>query len=212
MIAREDALQRAGYQRVAGVDEAGRGPLAGPVVAAAVVLRRALADACAATAWLASIFDSKQLSASRRSALCDALMHGDSPFHISIGMASVDEIDRLNILCATQTAMRRALGGLVVLPDYVLVDGNRPIPHLDLVQECVVKGDARCLSVAAASIVAKVTRDRLMCEYATLYPEYGFAEHKGYGTARHLRALREHGHCPLHRRSFTVRAVAAELF
>jgi len=212
LIAREDALQRAGYQRVAGVDEAGRGPLAGPVVAAAAALRLTIGAACAATAWLASIFDSKQLNAARRAALCDALTQDNSPFQIGVGMASVDEIDRINILGATQAAMRRALDGLALVPDYVLVDGNRPIPRLALAQECVVKGDARCLSIAAASIVAKVTRDRLMCAYAALYPEYGFEEHKGYGTARHLRALRAHGRCPLHRRSFAVRALAAELF
>ncbi|MBS0293966.1 MAG: ribonuclease HII [Proteobacteria bacterium] len=176
---------------VAGVDEAGRGPLAGPVVAAAVIL-----DELQPIAGLA---DSKTLSAARRERLFDEIRA--KALCCSIAEASVEEIDRLNILQATMLAMRRAVQGLRLKPRLVLVDGNR-LPQLDTPAEAIVKGDARVAAISAASILAKVTRDRWCAELHAQYPQYGFAGHKGYGTAEHLAALQAHGACPQHRRSF----------
>jgi len=176
---------------VAGVDEAGRGPLAGPVVAAAVVL-----DDLHPIAGLA---DSKKLSATRREALFDEIRA--KALCCSIAEASVEEIDRLNILQATLLAMRRAVLGLRLKPKMVLVDGNR-LPTLDMPAEAIVKGDALVPAISAASILAKVHRDRWCVQVDEQYPQYGFAGHKGYGTALHMAALREHGACIHHRRSF----------
>jgi len=175
----------------AGVDEAGRGPLAGPVVAAAVVL-----DELRPIPGLA---DSKVLSPARREALFDQIRAHALCF--AIAEASVEEIDRLNILQATLLAMQRAVAGLRLRPGLVLVDGNR-LPVLDCTAEAVVGGDALVQAISAASILAKVHRDRWCAEVHAHYPQYGFAAHKGYGTAEHLLALRTHGACPLHRRSF----------
>lgn len=177
---------------VCGVDEAGRGPLAGPVVAAAVILRPdAVPDGLA---------DSKKLTAKRRDHLYECLL---SDAETAIGISDVDEIDRLNILRASLLAMQRAVESL---PSYsslslALVDGNQP-PPLACRHQTLVRGDALCLSIAAASIIAKVTRDRMMQEYAALYPQYGFEKHAGYGTAAHLTALETHGVSPIHRQSF----------
>ncbi|QDL54318.1 ribonuclease HII [Rhodoferax aquaticus] len=176
---------------IAGVDEAGRGPLAGPVVAAAVIL-----DEMNPIAGLA---DSKVLSAARREALFDEIRA--KALCCAIAEASVEEIERLNILQATMLAMRRAVEGLRLKPAKVLVDGNR-IPVLGVLAEAVVKGDAFISAISAASILAKVHRDRWCEEVDHLYPEYGFAKHKGYGTAQHLAALRFHGACPQHRKTF----------
>ena len=177
---------------VAGVDEAGRGPLAGPVVAAAVIL-----DDLNPIAGLA---DSKKLTAARREALFDEIRA--KALCCSIAEASVQEIDELNILQATMLAMRRAVMGLRLKPVLVLVDGNR-IPVLDMHAEAIVKGDALVKAISAASILAKVHRDR-WCEHLDAqYPAYGFAGHKGYGTPAHLTALQAHGACPEHRRSFS---------
>ena len=176
---------------VAGVDEAGRGPLAGPVVAAAVIL-----DDLHPIAGLA---DSKKLTAARREALFDEIRARALCF--SIAEASVEEIDRLNILQATLLAMRRAVLGLRLKPKMVLVDGNR-LPTLDMPAEAIVKGDALVPAISAASILAKVHRDRWCVQVDEQYPQYGFAGHKGYGTALHMAALREHGACIHHRRSF----------
>lgn len=176
---------------VAGVDEAGRGPLAGPVVAAAVIL-----DDLHPIAGLA---DSKKLTAARREALFDEIRARALCF--SIAEASVEEIDRLNILQATLLAMRRAVLGLRLKPKMVLVDGNR-LPTLDIPAEAIVKGDALVPAISAASILAKVHRDRWCVQVDEQYPQYGFAGHKGYGTAVHMAALREHGACIHHRRSF----------
>jgi ribonuclease HII len=182
---------------VAGVDEAGRGPLAGPVVAAAVIL-----DELKPIAGLA---DSKALSARRRERLYDQI-RADA-LACCIAEASVEEIDRLNILGATLLAMQRAVAGLRLVPRLVRVDGNR-LPALAVPAEAVVGGDATVAAIAAASILAKVHRDRLCAALHELHPAYGFAAHKGYPTAEHLRALREHGACAAHRRSFApVRAV-----
>lgn len=177
---------------MAGVDEAGRGPLAGPVVAAAVIL-----DDLRPIAGLA---DSKKLTAARREALFDQIRA--KALCCSIAEASVEEIDRLNILQATLLAMRRAVQGLRLKPALVLVDGNR-LPVLDVPAEAIVKGDALVAAISAASILAKVHRDRWCAQVHEQFPQYGFAGHKGYGTAAHLAALRMHGACPLHRRSFS---------
>jgi len=177
---------------VAGVDEAGRGPLAGPVVAAAVIL-----DDLKPIAGLA---DSKTLSPRQRERL-SAEIHARA-LCFSVAQASVEEIDRLNILQATLLAMRRAVMGLRLKPHKVLVDGNR-LPTLDIVAEAVVQGDRKVPAISAASILAKVARDRWCLEIDAEYPAYGFAAHKGYGTAQHLLALQTHGATPWHRRSFS---------
>ena len=176
---------------VAGVDEAGRGPWAGPVVAAAVILDDQRP--------IAGLADSKKLSPARREALFDEIRAHALCF--SIAEASVEEIDRLNILQATLLAMRRAVQGLRLKPVMVLVDGNR-LPVLDVPAEAIVKGDARVQAISAASILAKVHRDRWCAQLHERYPQYGFAGHKGYGTAAHMAALRAHGACPEHRRTF----------
>jgi ribonuclease HII len=176
---------------MAGVDEAGRGPLAGPVVAAAVIL-----DDLNPIKGLA---DSKKLTPLRREKLYDEIRA--KALCCSIALATVEEIDALNILQATMLAMKRAVEGLRLKPNKVLVDGNR-LPALAILAEAIVKGDALVPSISAASILAKVYRDRWCVEFHLEYPQYGFAGHKGYGTAVHLAALREHGACPQHRRSF----------
>lgn len=176
---------------LAGVDEAGRGPLAGPVVAAAVILDD--------RAPIKGLADSKQLTALRREKLYDEIRA--KALCCSVAQASVEEIDQLNILQATLLAMRRAVLGLRLKPAKVLVDGNR-LPTLDVLAEAIVSGDALVPSISAASILAKVTRDRLLCELHLQHPEYGFNQHKGYGTAQHMQALRVHGALAVHRRSF----------
>ena len=183
---------------IAGVDEAGRGPLAGPVFAAAVIL-----DARQPVKGLA---DSKQLSALKRERLFDEIRA--KALCCSIAQASVQEIDELNILQATMLAMRRAVDGLRLRPAKVLVDGNR-IPVLDILAEAIVQGDALIPSISAASILAKVQRDRWCVELDVRFPQYGFAKHKGYGTLQHMTALRTLGACEQHRKSF--RPVAAAL-
>jgi len=187
---------RAGYRRVVGVDEAGRGPLAGPVVVAAVALPPELV--------VPGLYDSKQLTARQRERLYAQLT---TLAGVAIGLAVIDvaTIDRVNILRATHLGMRQAAEQLA--PDFILVDGL-PVPGLPCASRNLVHGDARCASIAAASIIAKVTRDRLMVQAETDYPGYGFARHKGYGTAEHLAALQRLGPCPLHRRSFAPVAAA----
>lgn len=176
---------------IAGVDEAGRGPLAGPVVAAAVILDDRHP--------IAGLADSKKLSAAQRERLFDLIYA--RALCCAVGSASVQEIDSLNILQATLLAMRRAVEGLRLTPFKVLVDGNR-LPILPVCAEAVIGGDALVAEISAASIVAKVHRDRWCAQLHAQYPEYGFADHKGYGTVRHLAALRQLGACPEHRRSF----------
>lgn len=185
------ALQWAARGLIAGVDEAGRGPLAGPVVAAAVILDDLHP--------IAGLNDSKQLSAPRRERLFDEIRAKALCF--TVAQASVQEIESLNILQATLLAMQRAVLGLRLPPKLVLVDGNR-LPQLPIRCEAVVKGDALIAAISAASILAKVTRDRDCQELDALYPAYGFARHKGYGTAQHLEALRTYGACPQHRKTF----------
>lgn len=198
LLALEREKQREGFCFIAGVDEVGRGPLAGPVVAAAV----RFADYAAIPD---RVNDSKVLSEASRVEL-DGLLRAIPELDFAIGMASVAEIDDLNILRATHLAMSRAVAQLRSV-DFVLVDG-RPVRGLSVPSLAVVKGDGKSASIAAASIIAKVYRDRLMVELDTVYPGYGFAEHKGYGTAKHLAALAELGVCEIHRRSFApVRAI-----
>lgn len=187
----EEQLRAEGYTAVCGIDEAGRGPLAGPVVAAAVIL--------APGTELPGVNDSKKLSEKKREALFDYIK--ENALAYSIGRASEQEIDEINILQATFLAMRRAVEALSVPAGYALVDGNR-IQGLDIPAQCVIGGDGKVLSIAAASILAKVTRDREMRELAKQYPEYGFEKHKGYGTKAHYQAIEEHGICPIHRKTF----------
>lgn len=199
MLRFEQEAWAGGFWRVAGVDEAGRGPLAGPVVAAAIVFEKDFLEAEARQS-LAGIDDSKKLPASRREFFF-ARLSACPQARIGVASASVEEIDALNILRATHLAMARALQQLAPLPEFALVDGL-PVKGLPVPHRAIVGGDAASLSIAAASILAKVTRDRLMVELAAQFPAYGFDRHKGYGTKAHLDALRRHGPCPAHRRSF----------
>lgn len=176
---------------IAGVDEVGRGPLVGAVVTAAVILDPARP--------IAGLADSKKLSEKRRLALFDEIR--ENALAWSLGRAEPEEIDQLNILHATMLAMQRAVAGLTVTPEYVLIDGNR-CPSLPMPSMTVVKGDSLVAEISAASIIAKVTRDREMAELDAVFPQYGFAQHKGYPTAQHLAMLTEHGATPHHRRSF----------
>ena len=187
----EREAYRRGFQLVSGIDEVGRGPLAGPVVAAAVILPRQVE--------LPGVKDSKCLTASQREACREEIL----ACAVSVGIGCIEpaEIDRINILQATFKAMLQAVKELEAQPDFLLIDGPYKLP-LSIPQKGLPRGDQRSLSIAAASIVAKVHRDRLMSEYHALYPAYDFARNKGYGTARHLEALRRHGPCPLHRLSF----------
>ena len=188
----ERTLQKQGYRCVAGIDEAGRGPLAGPVSVAAVILP--------STFKHKHLTDSKLLSETRRESIYEELTETEGViWHVVL--VEVEEIDRVNILQATYMGMKRAVTGLSQQPEAVLIDGL-PVPDFPLPQEALVKGDARSFSIAAASVIAKVTRDRYMHEAAQRHPEYGFERHKGYGTREHLEALRKHGPCPIHRRSF----------
>jgi ribonuclease HII len=187
----ERQCYRAGYRNIAGIDEAGRGPLAGPVVAAAVIFPRG---------WMSDeIVDSKRLSAQRREELFEKVL--SSARSVGIGVVGEGEIDRTNILQATLAAMKMAVLKLSPLPDHLLVDGMNGIP-IGMPQKLIRKGDAISISIAAASIIAKVTRDRIMMKYHERYPQYNFAKHKGYGTREHLEAIREFGCCELHRMTF----------
>jgi len=203
-------LWAAGVHRVAGVDEAGRGPLAGPVVAAAAILPTRWAQT-GLPAELAGLNDSKQLTESQREKYFTFLT---ACAEIEFGIALVDAgvIDEINILQATHRAMNDALAQLSPLPPHALVDG-RPVKTLRVPQTAIVKGDARSYSIAAASVLAKVTRDRLMLEYHAQFPAYGFDEHKGYGTAKHLAAIAQYGACPIHRKSFApLKPIEPKLF
>ena len=188
----ENAAKAKGFKTVCGIDEAGRGPLAGPVCAACVVLRDG--------EMIEGLNDSKKLTEKKREALFKEIT--EKAVDYSIAMASEQEIDEINILQATFLAMRRAFDGLTkVSPDYALIDGNKT-PGLPIEQEAVIKGDARSASVAAASILAKVTRDRYMMNMDQVYPQYCFSKHKGYGTKLHYQCLDEYGPSPVHRQTF----------
>ena len=187
----ERELHTQGVGLICGVDEAGRGPLAGPVCAAAVILP--------AEAELPGLNDSKKLSEKKREQLFPEIQRIALAW--SVAFATVEEIEERNILGATMLAMNRAIAGLSLKPELALIDGNRN-KEIEMPSRCVVHGDARCASIAAASILAKVSRDRLMVELSREYPQYGFEQHKGYGTRAHYEALREYGPCPAHRPSF----------
>ena len=179
------------YQWICGIDEAGRGPLAGPVVAAAVILPKGLE--------ILYVNDSKQLSETRREELYEEIM--EKAVSVGVGIVGPEQIDAINILQATYEAMRCAIKKLDPQPQLLLNDAVT-IPSVSYHQVPIIKGDAKSISIAAASIIAKVTRDRMMREYDTIFPEYGFAKHKGYGSAAHMEAIRTYGMCPIHRRSF----------
>ncbi len=189
-IYEQTAMSR-GFTAVCGIDEAGRGPLCGPVCAAAVILPEGLE--------LEGINDSKKLTEKKREALFDIIT--EKAIAYSVAMVSAEEIDEINILQATFKAMRMAVEGLPVKSDFAYIDGNQR-PGLGITEETIVKGDAKCISIAAASILAKVSRDRYMVEMDKKYPEYRFAKHKGYGTKLHYEMIAEHGICPEHRRTF----------
>lgn len=191
MCCYEKEMQAAGYMRIVGVDEAGRGPLAGPVVAAAVILPD--------DAYLPGLNDSKKLSEKRRLELEQQIKEQALAWSCSIANHLL--IDRINILNASKLAMLRAIHKLQTQPDFILIDGNMGLDS-PLPQRSIIKGDSLSVSIAAASILAKCTRDRLMLQLDQIYPEYKFAQHKGYPTAQHKEILREQGPCPIHRRSF----------
>ncbi len=188
----EQMVADKGYRAVCGVDEAGRGPLAGPVVAAAVILPP--------NTTLEGLADSKKLSATRREILFEEIVKLGLP--CAVGIMDNESIDKMNILKASLMAMRKAVMDLKPAPDFVLVDGEYPIPKIEQPQFAIISGDRRCRCIAAASIVAKVTRDRIMDRYEALYPSFSFSQHKGYPTQAHLEELREHGPCKIHRKSF----------
>lgn len=187
----EQEARRCGYRRIAGIDEAGRGPLAGPVVAAAVILP--------VHVRLVGVDDSKQLSEAERERLYPAIL--EKAVGVGIGVADAGEIDALNILEATRLAMRRAIENVAPSPDYLLTDAVI-LPEVRIPLRPIIKGDALSLSIAAASIIAKVTRDRLMAAHHERFPQYNFLSHKGYGTAEHLQMLAQFGPCAIHRRTF----------
>lgn len=191
LFAYEAIARHQGYGNVAGIDEAGRGPLAGPVVAAAVILPYGLD--------IPSLDDSKKLSAKARNSLFEEI--NAKAIAVGTGVSDHLVIDRINILQATLRAMGLAVKALSVQPDFLIIDGINTI-HADIPQKAIKKGDSLSASIAAASIVAKVTRDRMMAEYDLQYPEYGFSGHKGYGSAAHLAAVAKFGPCPIHRKSF----------
>ncbi len=188
----ENLAKQKGYKFICGVDEAGRGPLAGPVCAAAVILPE--------NCEIEGLNDSKKLTEKKREQLYDVIIEKAVAYSVAFG--SVEEIEEHNILNATYIAMNRAIDGLSQKADFALIDGNRVPKGISVPCETVVKGDAKSCSIAAASILAKVTRDRLLLEYAEKYPEYGFEKHKGYGTAVHYDAIHQHGVLPIHRISF----------
>lgn len=190
---REDELRKKGFQFICGIDEAGRGPLAGPVVIASVIMPE--------DSMIEGVNDSKKISEKKREKIYDQILEEA----ISYGVAIIgqDEIDEINILNATKKGLTVSLQELSQRPDLILVDALSGIDTLGIPYDSIIKGDAKCYSIAAASIIAKVTRDRIMREWDKVYPEYGFEKHKGYGTSAHISAIKEHGLCPIHRRSFT---------
>jgi len=192
MLIYEGELTNLGYLNIAGVDEAGRGPLCGPVVAAAVILP--------ANLYIEGINDSKKLSEKKREKIYEQIVNNKDIF-FSIGISDVDVIEKVNILNATKLAMIQAVKGLNIKPDFVLIDGNQKI-DIDMQSQTLVSGDSKSASIAAASIIAKVTRDRMMYKYEKEYPEYSFGKHKGYGTKVHIEAIKKYGLCKIHRPSF----------
>ncbi len=193
MLIHERSLWERGLLHICGVDEAGRGPLAGPVAAAAVIFPQ--------DCLIPGINDSKKLSAKKRESLFEEIT--EKAMAVGVGIVSEKEIDKINILQASFKAMRMAIGRLKIQPDHLLIDGHG-LPEKFYPQTAIVGGDRKSCSIAAASIIAKVTRDRMMIDFDAKYPEYGFAKHKGYGTKQHIEAIHRHGPCEIHRRSFRV--------
>ena len=192
MLINENELRQKGYNYICGIDEAGRGPLCGPVVASAVILDKDII--------IEGVNDSKKLTEKKREELYDKIM--SKALSVGVGMADINEIEELNILGATKLAMTRAVENLKIKPDYVLIDGNQNVKTIEIEQQTLVSGDSKSLSIACASIIAKVTRDRLLRDMDEKYPEYGFAKHKGYGTKAHIEAIKKYGITDIHRPSF----------
>ncbi|MBQ9658601.1 MAG: ribonuclease HII [Clostridia bacterium] len=193
----ENDLHKKGFKYICGIDEAGRGPLAGPVVVASVVMPE--------NSMIEGINDSKKISEKKREELYDKIIN--EAISYGVGIVGQDEIDDINILNATKKGLTSSLQELTVKPDLILVDALEHINTLGIPYESIIKGDAKAYSISAASIIAKVTRDRIMREWAKVYPEYGFDGHKGYGTAKHIQAIKEHGICSIHRKTFTKKFV-----
>ena len=189
----EEEIYNTGVETICGIDEAGRGPLAGPVVVAAVIMPR--------DSFIEGVNDSKKVSEKKRELLYDLITKEAIAW--GVGIIDQKEIDRINILNATKEGLTTAIKNLEVKPDRIIVDALKGIDTLGIPYTSIIKGDAKCYSIAAASIIAKVTRDRIMREWDSVYPQYGFSGHKGYGTAKHIVAIKEYGLCPIHRRSFT---------
>ena len=189
----ENELRKSGFKTICGIDEAGRGPLAGPVVVASVIMPD--------NSMIEGINDSKKISEKKREKLYDQIL--EEAISYGVGIIGHDEIDEINILNATKKALTLSLKELTVKPDLIIVDALTHIDTMGIPYESIIKGDAKCYSISAASIIAKVTRDRIMREWDNVYPEYGFQQHKGYGTAKHISAIKEYGLCPIHRKSFT---------
>ena len=188
----ENQLRSKGFEFICGIDEAGRGPLAGPVVVASVIMP--------ADSIIEGVNDSKKVSEKKREKLYDLIL--EEAISYGVGIIGQDEIDDINILNATKKSLTMSLKELDKKPDLIIVDALTHIDTLGIPYESIIKGDAKCYSIAAASIIAKVTRDRIMIEWDKVYPQYGFATHKGYGTAAHIKAIKEYGPCPLHRKTF----------
>ena len=188
----ENDLRNKGYKYICGIDEAGRGPLAGPVVVASVIMPE--------NSMIEGVNDSKKVSEKKREKLYDLIL--EEAISYGVGIIGQDEIDEINILNATKKGLTTSLKELTAKPDLIIVDALTHIDTLGIPYESIIKGDAKCYSISAASIIAKVTRDRIMREWDKIYPQYGFAQHKGYGTSAHINALKEYGPCPLHRRAF----------
>ena len=188
----EEDIYSQGMEYICGIDEAGRGPLAGPVVVASVIMPK--------DSMIEGVNDSKKVSEKKREKLYDEII--ENAISYSVGIIDQKEIDRVNILNATKAGLTESIRGLKVKPDIILVDALKGIDTCGIPYQSIIKGDAKCYSIAAASIIAKVTRDRIMRQWHEIYPEYNFIQHKGYGTAAHIAAIKEHGLCPLHRLSF----------
>ena len=193
----EKDLYQKGFKNICGIDEAGRGPLAGPVVIAGVIMPQ--------DSMIEGVNDSKKVTEKRREKLYDLIL--DEAISYSVAIIGQDVIDEMNILSATKQGVTEVIDGLDVKPDLILVDALEHINTRGIPYEPIIKGDAKCYNIAAASIIAKVTRDRIMREWDEIYPQYGFINHKGYGTAKHITAIKEYGLCPIHRRSFTKKFV-----
>ncbi len=188
----ENDLRNKGYKYICGIDEAGRGPLAGPVVVASVIMPE--------NSMIEGVNDSKKVSEKKREKLYDLIL--EEAISYGVGIIGQDEIDEINILNATKKGLTTSLKELTQKPDLIIVDALTHIDTLGTPYESIIKGDAKCYSIAAASIIAKVTRDRIMREWDKIYPQYGFAQHKGYGTSAHINAIKEYGPCILHRKTF----------